>query len=93
MLFYTSRLGLCLSLGVVGAAWTGDKIGFGSESQENLASVDEGLIQGFSDGARTILKGIPFAAPPVGTLPWSPPQAPAKWDGLRQATETQSWTS
>jgi para-nitrobenzyl esterase len=32
-----------------------------------------------------VFKGIPFAAPPVGDLRWRPPQAPARWDGVREA--------
>ncbi len=31
--------------------------------------------------------GIPFAAPPVGDLRWKPPIAPARWSGIRAATD------
>src|SRR4051812_3986407 len=31
-------------------------------------------------------QGVPFAAPPVGELRLAPPQDPAAWDGVRDAT-------
>lgn len=31
----------------------------------------------------TIYKGIPYAAPPVGELRWTPAQDPAPWEGVR----------
>lgn len=37
-----------------------------------------------SDGVSAFL-GVPFAAPPVGELRWKPPQAAAKWSGVRKA--------
>ncbi len=48
-----------------------------------------GLVKGTTgaDGKIQIFKGIPFAAPPVGKLRWQPPQPPAAWDGVRDATE------
>jgi para-nitrobenzyl esterase len=46
----------------------------------------QGIVAGAdADGIRTF-KGIPYAAPPVGPLRWKPPQAPAKWSGVRDAT-------
>ena len=38
-----------------------------------------------SDGVR-VFRGIPYAAPPVGPLRWKPPQAPAPWTGVREAS-------
>ena len=48
---------------------------------------EQGLVTGTpgADPAVTVYKGIPFAEPPVGTLRWQPPQAPASWEGVREA--------
>lgn len=46
----------------------------------------QGWLEGCEqDGIRTFF-GIPFALPPVGDLRWRAPQAPAAWQGVRQAT-------
>ena len=37
-------------------------------------------------GPIEVFKGIPYAAPPVGTLRWREPQAPAPWTDKRDAT-------
>jgi len=34
-----------------------------------------------------LFKGIPYAAPPVGDLRWKPPQSPAPWTDVRDATQ------
>lgn len=50
--------------------------------------VETGVVRGADDGfgVRSWL-GIPYAAPPVGTLRWKPPQRPASWEGTRDATK------
>ena len=49
--------------------------------------VAEGQLAGTAspDGVAVAFKGVPFAAPPVGDLRWRAPQAPAPWQGTRQA--------
>lgn len=49
--------------------------------------VEDGLVQGTSEDGLTVYRGIPFAAPPVGSLRWRAPQPTAKWEGVRQATK------
>src|SRR5688572_28962555 len=48
---------------------------------------DAGLLAGetLASGVR-VFKGIPFGAPPTGSLRWREPQPVAKWDGVRDAT-------
>ncbi len=50
---------------------------------------ESGMVEGSSsaDAKIRIFKGIPFAAPPVGSLRWQPPQPAASWTGVRKATE------
>ena len=49
-----------------------------------------GMLEGNQFGPSTryaAFLGIPYAAPPVGNLRWRPPQPPASWQGVRQATK------
>src|SRR5499425_3128844 len=50
-------------------------------------TVDSGRLKGAynSDHSVLIFKGVPFAAPPVGSLRWRAPQPAKKWDGVRAA--------
>ncbi len=48
----------------------------------------QGVLRGaWADEAAGIRRfmGIPYARPPLGELRWRPPQAPAVWDGVRDA--------
>jgi para-nitrobenzyl esterase len=51
--------------------------------------VEGGLVSGVAadDPSVTVFKGIPYAAPPVGSLRWRAPQAPAAWKGVRKADQ------
>jgi len=69
-----------------------------SPRQQNIASAPEladpikteyGLVSGspVREGSDVrIYKGIPYAAPPVGSLRWKPPQPPSSWIGVRECT-------
>lgn len=56
-----------------------------AKAQPAPVKVNEGLLQGTLENGLTVYKGVPFAAPPVGTLRWRPPQPAAKWAGVRRA--------
>jgi len=51
-----------------------------------VVHIESGDLAGARDGAISIFKGVPFAAPPVGDLRWRPPAAPTAWTGARDAT-------
>jgi para-nitrobenzyl esterase len=52
-----------------------------------VAATDKGPIVGLRAKTMNKFLGIPYAAPPVGALRWRPPQPPARWHGLRDATQ------
>jgi len=50
-----------------------------------VVEIDQGSLVGTTENEISSFKGIPFAAPPVGELRWSPPQPHDGWDGTRDA--------
>ncbi|MDE1150890.1 MAG: carboxylesterase family protein [Azospirillaceae bacterium] len=75
----------------------GDLVGFaakpegvsvaGTSAATAPVTVQTGQLTGTHgrDPAIAVYKGIPYAAPPVGTLRWRPPAAPLAWEGVRHA--------
>uniref|UniRef100_A0A0K0FAU8 COesterase domain-containing protein n=1 Tax=Strongyloides venezuelensis TaxID=75913 RepID=A0A0K0FAU8_STRVS len=57
-------------------------------------TVDSGSIRGeyLTIGAHdyAVFKGVPYAAPPVGSLRFQKPEPPAKWRGVMNATQYPS---
>ncbi len=45
-----------------------------------------GAASGAVSGGSTSYRGIPFAAPPTGSLRWRPPAPPVPWSGVRSST-------
>ncbi|HKW47255.1 MAG TPA: carboxylesterase family protein [Gemmatimonadaceae bacterium] len=52
-------------------------------------SIETGVLEGAVDSASGVMvfRGIPYAAPPVGTLRWRPPRQPQRWTGVRSALQ------
>jgi len=59
-------------------------------SSSLTVSTQSGPVSGFTVQNMEAWEGIPFAAPPTGSLRWEPPQAPAKWTTTLQATQFSS---
>ena len=74
-----AALGICLTLAAVSQVRTLAAI-------SDPVKTNDGKVSGvtLSSGVR-VFKGIPYAGPPVGSLRWKEPQAPARWEGLRKA--------
>ncbi|CAM3210911.1 carboxylesterase/lipase family protein [Asticcacaulis taihuensis] len=63
-------------------------------------SVTGGQISGSDNGEVRTWFGVPFAAPPVGSLRWQPPQPVVPWQGVMETTafspacrQTVTWIS
>jgi para-nitrobenzyl esterase len=50
-----------------------------------VVQTEGGLVEGVRTGRLTVYKGIPFAAPPVGSLRWREAQPVNPWKGVRKA--------
>ncbi|MCX5386393.1 carboxylesterase/lipase family protein [Streptomyces sp. NBC_00083] len=46
-----------------------------------------GAVRGAARDGYRVFDGVPYAAPPVGALRWTPPRPAAAWSGVREATE------
>ncbi len=52
-----------------------------------IVTTGDGAVRGTTAGTVAEFLGIPYAAPPTGYLRWRPPQPPAGWRGVRDATQ------
>ncbi|WP_405822563.1 carboxylesterase family protein [Streptomyces sp. NBC_01390] len=50
----------------------------------------DGVVHGAAHNGYRTFEGIPYAAPPVGDLRWTPPHRPTPWSGVRDATRPAS---
>jgi carboxylesterase type B len=50
------------------------------------ASTEFGDVEGVTESGLTVFRNIPYAAPPFGARRFRPPQPPAKWHGVRDAS-------
>jgi para-nitrobenzyl esterase len=53
---------------------------------EHVVTVSGGRVRGVQRGEVWSFTGIPYAAPPVGSLRWRPPQEPERWSEVRDGS-------
>lgn len=54
--------------------------------RQTVVSTTYGKLQGYFDGRCLLFAGIPYAAPPTTERRFRPPEPPAPWTGIRDAT-------
>src|SRR5271165_6318193 len=59
-----------------------------ADSGSPIVTTSDGAVRGVAVPGSTVdvFLGLPYAAPPTGNLRWRPPQPPAHWQGVRDAT-------
>lgn len=60
------------------------------ESAAPVVRTDAGVLRGSTSGEAQVFNGIPYAAPPVGSLRWKAPQPAKHWAGVRDASKLSS---
>jgi para-nitrobenzyl esterase len=81
-----------IRIGIFCAAVTiANLLGFSSPVRADSLTVKtlQGKVHGrtINNGKVEEFLGLPYAAPPVGDLRWKAPEPPAKWKGVRDATQ------
>lgn len=56
-------------------------------AQMEMVHIDNGSLSGITEGSTSVFKGIPYAAPPVGSLRWRAPQPAENWEGTYPANK------
>jgi len=59
----------------------------GARMNKTAVTIAGGEVRGLAVDGGYAFRGLPYASPPVGDLRWRPPQPPAPWKGVRDATQ------
>jgi len=86
------RAALCaalvaLTVANAGAAAAGRRVAGAVVGAAPVVHIEGGTVQGVHVGGGYAFHGLPYAAPPVGSLRWRPPQPPVRWKGIRDASQ------
>ena len=78
----------CLAFSSVSCVGHGATMSTSAQAESGpIVDAPAGRIEGRSEGALHIFKGIPYAAPPVGPARWKPPGPLPRFAGVRTATQ------
>lgn len=53
----------------------------------NIVETIYGKVEGLAENGLIVFKGIPYAAPPIGKLRFSPPVPPTRWEDIYDASK------
>jgi para-nitrobenzyl esterase len=84
------RARVALAVFALAAIWVGDCRAQAENRRHEVVAVETGVLRGVMDDETVRFLGVPFAAPPVGSLRWAPPQPAARWSGVRDASRPAS---
>ena len=78
-----------LTLAAVGSpvAQAGAAVAARGSGGNPIVITPDGEIRGVAGPGGDAFLGLPYAAPPTGTLRWRPPAPPNSWRGVRDATQ------
>ena len=77
---------LTLTAAPATAAETGATAAASGSGAVPIVTTTDGAVRGMAGHEGYAFLGLPYAAPPTGNLRWRPPQPPAHWRGVRDAT-------
>jgi len=84
----TDKAGMPIRRALIGVLSGAMLAGCGSgDNGGNYVTTDKGAVRGTETASYREFLGIPYAAPPTGTLRWRPPQAVTAWNGVRDANQ------
>ena len=87
---FRTVVSLVATMTVLVVAFAPASSAYAAGSASAVVDIDTGSLRGEildeASGLR-VYRGIPFAAAPEGDLRWKAPEAAAKWNGVREATE------
>ncbi|MFB4300592.1 carboxylesterase/lipase family protein [Actinomadura sp. NTSP31] len=58
-----------------------------SHDYSTVISTEAGAVRGTLAASTRLFQGVPYAAPPTGSLRWASPRRVASWSGIRDATK------